>query len=586
MLNRNGDLLIKKFNEYLLPTIASTMSLLLAAFVDGIIVSRMLGDNEFSAVNISEPVVLFMQALFFMFGLGGMICISIAIGERKLRKANALFTLTLISAAAVSAIVTILGTVLRGSITDLLCNEKGLKPLVDAYIKYLFYGSFFMIFTPSLMFIIRLDGMPKLASAVPVIANAVNLACDLLLMGVFKMGTDGAALATVIGYAAAFAAELYYLMSKKRSLRTVRLAADELKYLGELITAAISSVINTVLLFFKSVLLNRVVIRTGGKDAIAVFSVCNFSLTFFSMFVSGGSDTMTPIISLLFGEKDYRGMDIVIKKTLRFVVTCCAALTVFVWIFPELLLGLFGVNSEAQLGIGVPAVRIFSASLIGMSVCYVMMNYFQSVKQKSVSVMITLLRGMALIIPLAYGLSAAFGVNGIWWAFLLTEVLTAVILFAVCFLISRAKNDKYSGVLLHERIPENEVWWDVSLRPEQEQASGISRQLEDLCLENKVEKTKAARLGLLAEEIVEHIRLHNNGRKKPQIDMICRIAPAELILSVHDNGETFDPSKTDEDSEDTFTNLKMINSIADDVTYSRAIGLNNVLITLRRNSNA
>ena len=221
-----------------------------------------------------------------------------------------------------------------------------------------------------------------------------------------------------------------------------------------------------------------------------------------------------------------------------------------------------------------------------MSVCYVMMNYFQSVKQKSVSVMITLLRGMALIIPLAYGLSAAFGVNGIWWAFLLTEVLTAVILFAVCFLISRAKNDKYSGVLLHERIPENEVWWDVSLRPEQEQASGISRQLEDLCLENNVEKTKAARLGLLAEEIVEHIRLHNNGRKKPQIDMICRIAPAELILSVHDNGETFDPSKTDEDSEDTFTNLKMINSIADDVTYSRAIGLNNVLITLRRNSNA
>ena len=79
MLNRNGDLLIKKFNEYLLPTIASTMSLLLAAFVDGIIVSRMLGDNEFSAVNISEPVVLFMQALFFMFGLGGMICISIAV---------------------------------------------------------------------------------------------------------------------------------------------------------------------------------------------------------------------------------------------------------------------------------------------------------------------------------------------------------------------------------------------------------------------------------------------------------------------------------------------------------------------------
>ena len=93
-LRRNSALLGKKFNEYLFPTIISSMSILLASFVDGIIVSALVGDDAFSAINLAEPVVLFMQALFFLFGIGGAISISIAKGQRDNRKANALFTLS------------------------------------------------------------------------------------------------------------------------------------------------------------------------------------------------------------------------------------------------------------------------------------------------------------------------------------------------------------------------------------------------------------------------------------------------------------------------------------------------------------
>ena len=85
---------------------------------------------------------------------------------------------------------------------------------------------------------------------------------------------------------------------------------------------------------------------------------------------------------------------------------------------------------------------------------------------------------------------------------------------------------------------------------------------------------------MLAEEIVEHIRYYNQNRKQPQIDLICRVTEKEVILSVRDNGEAFDAATVDEDEE--FTNLKVIHSLADSTEYTRALGLNNMLIKIGR----
>ena len=221
-LQRNSVLLGRKFNEYLFPTIISSMSILLASFVDGIIVSALVNDNALSAVNLAEPVVLFMQAMFFLFGIGGAIGISIAKGQRDARKANALFTLSFLGAALVSVIVTIVGTLLIDVITSAMCSDATLTEYVKHYAQVNIYGSLFMIVVPYLIFIIRVDGMPKFSANILLVSNIVNLLMDFVYMGLFKMDTAGAALATVTGYAVGFLMELYYLFSfKKRTLRFI-----------------------------------------------------------------------------------------------------------------------------------------------------------------------------------------------------------------------------------------------------------------------------------------------------------------------------------------------------------------------------
>ena len=182
---RNGALLGRKFTEYLFPTIISNMSILLASFVDGIIVSKLINDDAFSAVNLAEPVILFMQALFFLFGIGGAICISIAKGQRDEHKANAVFTLSFLAAVLVSVIVTVLGIVLIDPITRVLCSDSTLYDYVQHYALFNIYGSLFMIVVPYLVFIIRTDGMPKLSANILLVSNIVNLLMDLVYMGVF-----------------------------------------------------------------------------------------------------------------------------------------------------------------------------------------------------------------------------------------------------------------------------------------------------------------------------------------------------------------------------------------------------------------
>ena len=580
-LKRNGTLLGKKFNEYLLPTILSAMSILLASFVDGIIVSKLIDPDALSAVNLAEPVILFFQALFFLFGIGGLISISRALGERNSSKANSLFTLAIVGAVIASVVVTAAGTLFKDGIVSLICNEQKLTQMVSEYVSYSIYGSSFIIIVPTFVFIMRVDGMPKFSSAVLIVSNAVNLIMDIVYIKVFDMGIKGAALATVTGYAVGALMVLYYLcICKKRTLRFVKPGAAELKNIAELCTSGISSVLNTLLLFIKAILLNRIVINAGGADAISAFSVCNFLLTFISMFVSGGADTMTPIVSMLSGEKDHKGISIILRKTFVFVLCCCAAVIAIICLFPETVLALFSVKSESKLAMGVPAVRIFSLSLIGMGISYIMMNYFQSVKHKPLSIMITLLRGIVMTVPLAYAMSKLFGVKGIWWSLFISEMLTAAAAFAVSFIIYRTKKDKYSSVFLFEKAADNGAVYDVSLDAQKRGAVKASEDISTFCLENSVSEQKAKYAGLLAEEAVEHIRRFNT-EKVPQIDLFCKVLDDRVILSVRDNGAIFDPANVRDDTEE-FSNLKMIGSVADKVDYTRVIGLNNMLVELGR----
>lgn len=101
MQDRTGLLVRSKFQEYLLPTILTSMAISLASVVDGILVGNLLGGTALAAVGLTSPVIYGLNAAFFLFSVGGVTCASVARGERDERRANSIFTLCLLSGMGV-----------------------------------------------------------------------------------------------------------------------------------------------------------------------------------------------------------------------------------------------------------------------------------------------------------------------------------------------------------------------------------------------------------------------------------------------------------------------------------------------------
>ncbi len=591
MYKRNGALLTGTFWQYLGPSLLSTTSILLGSIVDGIIVGNLIGPDAMSAVNLTQPVVLVVQALFFLFGMGAATAISIARGQREEAQANALFTMGSLCLLAVSIAVAALGTVGIDGVVAVLCSNEALSGLVRSYASAIIVGAPFMLVVPGLVYVIRVDGMPRMSAAVLVVANVVNLVLDLVFIAVFDMGIAGAALATVVGYAAGGCIVLGYFMSKRRTLRFASLGEPR-KLLAPIIDGGVAPALNTCLLFAKILLLNRIVLAVAGQGGMEIFAVCNYAISFVSIFVSGAAEAMVPLLGMLFGERDARGMHIVFRRALLFVLIACGVSIAAMELAPELILAAFSITDESRLAVGVVGLRVFGLSLFVMGANLILMYYLQTVRRKSIAVAITVLRGFALVVPAAWLLSTQFGIDGVWWAFVIAEAATLAVAVAACLIVARRSHGALEGVLLTEKPDGSVALFDGSLRATKTDAVGVSTEVIAFARANGLDDAMANTVGLMVEEAVVNIAETNapcdRGRSASKaadpvgVDVLVRIDPDEIRIAVRDGGVALDALTAPRGSAEEFTGITVMRAMAERVEYARTLGLNDTLVLLSR----
>ena len=135
--------LFKQFLKYLGPSVAAMWVFSLYTIVDGIFVSKGIGELALASVNIAMPFINFIFAISVLFSTGASTIIAIYLGKKDLEKANEAFSLNLFTITALAIIITttsILGL-------DYLAKILGATPDTIGYVKdYLFIISLFNIF--------------------------------------------------------------------------------------------------------------------------------------------------------------------------------------------------------------------------------------------------------------------------------------------------------------------------------------------------------------------------------------------------------------------------------------------------------
>ena len=179
------------------------------------------------------------------------------------------------------------------------------------------------------------------------------------------------------------------------------------------------------------------------------------------MFIAGASQTMMPIVGTLYGEKDYNGIRFAVYRALRVVMISCIVLVAVFEIFPQAVLMLFGVTGAEEIAMGVQAIRTFALSLIGTGFTFLMMYYFQTIQRRVVSSVISVVQGVAVIVPCAFFFSNIWGSVGIWSSFLFAEICTFVVIRWITANISKRSGGALKGFFLLPAKQEETPFLDV-----------------------------------------------------------------------------------------------------------------------------
>lgn len=569
-MKRNGTLLNKKYRSLLVATLAMTASTYLSSILDGIMVGQILGTVQLYAINLTTSIVFLRSIPIAMFTFGGNTLSVIHKSKRDQKSADAVFTLSFWAGILSTVFISIVGIATMVPTARILAQGK--EELVGLVIDYLLP---LWVLTPLVAVVnqtaayARTDGLRKLATALPIVANIINLICDYIYMAIFGWGVAGAGWATVTGYVVGTLLTLIYFKSAKRTVHFTKEALKKLKMLGKIFSVGLPSaliyVCNFLRLFFTNAIILSFTGVMGGKIASVSFSLN--SLAF--ILVEGASMTLLPILGALYGEKDANGQRI----TLRYGMIVTVALSVFVLIvselFPVQLAALYGLNDAATADIFAVTFRIFSINIPILAVIYVMRTFFQATKQRGLANLLVMLDGVLTIVPLMYWF-AHYDIYWLWMSFPVSKAVT-VLVTLIAMVISKKIQNKKNILGIEE---EDGVMYDFSIKNDIPEAIRASEEAMKFCKEQNVPENTVNAIGVSVEELCHNIATYSKSKGNGAVDVCVRVMPDKVNVRLRDDGAEFDPTDYIDNSGKRITGLELVRMLSSSINYNRVLGFN------------
>ena len=374
----------------LLITMAAPMvlSMLIGALynvVDSLFVSHY-GENALSAVSLAFPIQNIIIATGTGIGVGINALLSRFLGEKKQKKVNQ--------------------TALHGIILG-----------IGFYILVLLFG----IFCVKGFYMVQTNDTEIISMGV----DYLTVICVFGYFGLPEMGTKGAPIATVVGQIIAMLLGLYFNLTKNTDVQfNFKSIELESYYFKGICTVGIPTIIMQSMSSIMCFGINKLLLNFSTTST-AVFGAYFKLQTFVYMATFGLNNALIPIVAFNLGAKHADRIKKVIRLSGAYSALIGLVGLIIMEMLPVQLISAF-VPSEEMFSLGVTALRILGFSFVfgGVSVmtCYALQGFSRGIS----SLIISALRQVIILLPLASILGKAIGINGIWWSFLISETVTVI----------------------------------------------------------------------------------------------------------------------------------------------------------------
>lgn len=417
--------LLRDFSKYVSLNILGMIGVSFYILADTYYIAKALGANGIAALNFAIPAFSIVHGIGLMIGIGGAARFGILKSQNKEKEAEGVFARALKLGVGMGLVFALTGLFASKTLSSVLGADAVTLPLTHAYMATILIFAPFFIMNNTVLAFVRNDNNPKLAMMAMLGGSVSNVVLDYIFLFPFKMGMFGAAFATSLAPIVSLGI-LSLHFARKKSRPAILKHKLTLAGIKDILNLGSSTFVMEVSSAVVLTTFNLLILGLEGNKGVAAYGiVANIAFVAVAIFTGLGQGVQ-PLISRYYGMKKWG----LVKKVKRYALLTAVLIAGLIYagtfLYSETLISLF--NNENDLAIAELAdqgMKIYFLGFFFVGINIVTAMFLSATEKARAAFVISILRGMAVIVPTALLLSNLWGMTGVWSAFVLTELLVA-----------------------------------------------------------------------------------------------------------------------------------------------------------------
>ena len=439
-VNKTDELKTEKIGKLLLnysmPAITAMAVASVYHIIDSIFIGKGAGAMALAGLAITFPLMNLAAAFGSLVGAGASTMVSIRLGEGKVNSATRFLCNSLVINIIIGGVLSIVGLCFLDPILYAFQASKDTISYARDFMQVVLIGNIFAHIYFGLNNILRVTGYPKKAMIITISTVIINLILAPIFIFYFNWGIRGAALATVLAQTTgAVLVFVHYLNNTHTLYFKKAFFKVYFSVVQKIFTMGLPPFLMNLCASAVVIVLNHQLRNYGGDLAIAAYGIINRIVGLVAMIIFGFNLGMQPIVGYNFGANQYNR----VLQTLKYSLIIGTCISTFGFLlgelFPFSLANCFTSNKQLidkqLIDLTVQGLRLvlISFPLVGGQI--VVSSFFQAIGMPKVAIFLSLSRQMIFLIPALFAIPYLFGLDGVWLACPLADLLSFILTMAV-----------------------------------------------------------------------------------------------------------------------------------------------------------
>ena len=422
-----------------IPSMLAQFVSVLYSIVDRMYIGNIpeIGEVALAGVGVCGPIVTLLSSQAFLVGIGGAPLVSIRMGQRNYRAAEAILANCFLMLTVIALGLTGVSLMIKDYLLMWFGASETTFVYANQYITVYLLGTFFALMSTGMNQFIICQGFAKTGMASVVLGAVCNIVLDPIFIFTLDMGVPGAAIATVLSQMASCLFVLAFLFSKRPLIR-ITFGRYHWFIMRKVLTIGFTPFIIVAFDNILIISLNSVIQRYGGPEQGDMLLTCATIVQSFMLIIT------MPLSGITTGTQTILGYNLGARKPERIIraekniVFLCLVFTTIMFVIahtvPEYFVRIF-TRDEEYVRVTVDAIRVYTLGVIPLAVQYTIVDGFTGMGFSVAAISLSTFR-KAIFFLCVFCIPPIFGVEHVFYTEPVSDIVSvmrSVAVFALCF---------------------------------------------------------------------------------------------------------------------------------------------------------